>query len=110
VRRVFSYQSRFGDREAVTMTDGSGNVLVWFASGPGHGLREGRTYEIIGTVKKHDSARGGSYEGAKQTTLSRVKVVADFGETVDREALGGMRETDREQFEEGMAQIMPRSG
>lgn len=99
VNSVRSFQGRFGSGDVVSMTDGSGNLLVWFASGQSHGLEVGRTYELDATVKKHETCDRGIYEGADQTVVTRVKVVQDLGEThlpqnVDAEHVEESREFD----------------
>lgn len=61
--------------------DGDGNVLVWFASNPfiipheesedgTTAMVQGGTYELRGTVKRHDER-----DGIKQTILTRITVV-----------------------------------
>jgi hypothetical protein len=81
VQSIRPYQTRFGQGAVVTLTDSGGNLLIWFSSGSDHGLKAGRTYEIVGTVKGHDIAERGGYRGAEQTVLNRIKIVQDFGET-----------------------------
>ena len=43
------------------------HLLVWFASGSSTWLKEGETYTVKATVKKHDE-----YQGKKQTLINRV--------------------------------------
>jgi hypothetical protein len=67
------------DGGLVVVSDENGNVIVWFATGGNtvevgtEGVRApleiGRTYQIKGTVKKHEE-----YFGVKQTCLTRCKV------------------------------------
>lgn len=62
-----SFFGRFGETTIYKMKDETGNVFTWFSSSMST-LFEGATYEITGTVKKHDEFRG-----VKQTILTRCK-------------------------------------
>lgn len=66
---ITTHEGQYGTTYIVRMTDAAGNALVWFASNPG--LDEGKTYTLKATVKEH-----GEFNGAKQTIISRGKVVA----------------------------------
>ena len=63
--RVVSGQ--YGSTQIVSMEDEAGNSFVWFNNSTTD-MEEGKTYTIVGTVKKHDE-----YNGRKQTHLLRVK-------------------------------------
>jgi len=78
VRRIFSFQGRYGERCYVTMFDADGNLMLW-KTGGGHGLEEGMAYEMKGTVKAHGTCEKGPFEGAPQTEMSRVAVLACLG-------------------------------
>jgi hypothetical protein len=83
VKSIRPYTHRFGSGEVVTILDGADNLVVWFASAKNHGLMAGKTFVIEGTVKKHDISGGGMYARARQTVLTRVKVLKDLGVTQD---------------------------
>jgi hypothetical protein len=85
VLSVVPYQGRYGEGDVVTMSEGGGNLLVWFASNRSHGLQVGSTFEITATVKGHDRSARGEYEGALQTVINRVSVIRDLGPTTLRE-------------------------
>ena len=68
VIRVIETEGHYGLTSIITMNS-NGNSLVWFASGQSK-LDEGKEYQIKGTVKGH-----GLYNGVKQTTLTRCKVI-----------------------------------
>jgi len=59
----------YGTTQMVKMEDEHGNKLTWFNSGANR-LENGAHLTITGTVKKHDT-----YQGQKQTQLTRVKAV-----------------------------------
>jgi hypothetical protein len=108
VQSIRPYQGRFGPAAVVTMTDAGGNLLVWFASGRDHGgLQVGHTYEIAGTVQKHDYAVQGGYRGAEQTLLSRIKVVQDFGETIKADPVNETQIEDSREFDELIGFLAP---
>jgi hypothetical protein len=52
----------------VKFVDAKGNVLVWWASGFPRWIELNKTFNIVGTVSKHDE-----YNGQKQTELKRVE-------------------------------------
>ena len=61
----------YGTTTIYTLVDADGNVFKWFASNDEVlGDKEGETFKIKGTVKKHDE-----YQGTKQTVLSRCALV-----------------------------------
>jgi hypothetical protein len=60
------FDGQWGVRVMVRLKDRDGNVLVWW-TGAGCPLKEGETYLLRGTVKKH-----GEYQGVAQTEVSRV--------------------------------------
>lgn len=66
-----SIETAYGLSTLYTFDDGAGNTFKWFATGSPD-IEVGGTYAIRGTVKKHDEFRG-----AKQTLLTRCKVVID---------------------------------
>ncbi|MBY3151018.1 hypothetical protein HFO56_01050 [Rhizobium laguerreae] len=108
VQSIRPYQSRFGPAAVVTMTDLGGNLLLWFSSGSEHGgLRVGRTYEIVGTVNKHEYAGQGGYRGAEQTLLNRIKVIQDFGETVKPVAVNEEEAKESREFDELIGFLAP---
>ncbi|MCZ7861668.1 hypothetical protein O9X98_09660 [Agrobacterium salinitolerans] len=107
VQSIRPYHGQFGGGSVVTFTDGGGNLLVWFASGTGHGLKQGRTYEITGTVKDHEIASFGGYRGAEQTLLNRVKIVQDFGETKDETIVDEQKATESREFDEMIGLLAP---
>lgn len=59
----------YGVTTMISMVDGLGNVIVWFASGE-YNVEAGDFFRIRGTVKKCDE-----YRGVKQTILTRCKIV-----------------------------------
>lgn len=65
------FETDYGTSELVSMTDESGNVFKWFASGgaksdDGERVAEGDTYSLVATIKGH-----GEYAGVKETKLNR---------------------------------------
>ena len=69
VTRVIDCESDYGVSHGHFFTDERGNVFVWWTGSKR--LETGLTYDVKGTVKKHDE-----YKGVKQTTLTRCKVAA----------------------------------
>lgn len=67
VDSVRTFSTGFGVQSLFKMLDKQGNVFVWFTSA--EDLEQGKTYEIKGTIKAHDS-----YNNVKQTVLTRCKV------------------------------------
>lgn len=100
VRSIRPYQNRFGEGDVVTMTDGGDNVLIWFASGRSHGLEVGHSYELTATVRVHEHSERGQFSGAAQTVVNRVKVIQDFGQTVERKAPTVEQEQENREFDE----------
>jgi len=78
VRRVFPFQSQWGGGFVALMNDADGNMLSW-TTGRHPGMEPGHCYEIKGTVKKHGTVRSGAAEGAPETQLTRVVILADLG-------------------------------
>lgn len=68
VTKLRDIHTEYGTSVLFIMEDAKGNQLKWFAS-KDVGMEVGNTYEIKGTVKAHDT-----YQGRKQTSLSRCKV------------------------------------
>jgi hypothetical protein len=56
------------------MLDTEGRTFIWFAN-TNSGMKEGNTYKIKGTVKKHDE-----FKDWKQTVLNRVAVIEEIQE------------------------------
>ena len=110
IRSVRPYAGRFGEGDVVTMTDGGGNLLLWFSSGRKHGMRAGRTYEIAATVKGHDIAERGPHAGAAQTVLTRVQPISDLGQTVDPEAIDPVAAEEKREFDELIGYLAPAAG
>lgn len=61
--------SYYGTSTMIKFVDGDGNNIVWFGSGSIETYTQGETYNIVGTVKKHEE-----YNGVKQTMINRVKL------------------------------------
>jgi len=70
MRSLRYIQGDYGVSTLYVMTDGSGNVLKWFASDDKLGEREGARFLIRGTVKAHEE-----YHGVRQTVLTRCTVL-----------------------------------
>jgi hypothetical protein len=66
--KIFTFNGQFGETYLHKFLTEGGNLVVWFASKPS-GMLEGNSYQIRGTVKKHDVR-----DGIQQTVLSRVVV------------------------------------
>jgi len=76
-------ESDYGVRTMLKFRDAAGNVFMWWASGErmafeqngrvSTGYEQGKTYDILGTVKKHEE-----YNGIKQTILSRCNVDGEW--------------------------------
>jgi len=67
--RTHMISGPYGSTQIATFEDPAGNLYQWF-NNSSQQMEQGKTYKIIGTVKKHDD-----YKGRKQTTLTRVKTV-----------------------------------
>lgn len=61
------FDGNYGRYQIVKLIDDLGNVYTWFNTSK-NALEKDITYQIVGTVKKHDE-----YQGKKQTVLTRVK-------------------------------------
>jgi hypothetical protein len=61
--------THFGLQHIYEMEDGDGNQLVWFSSGMAR-MEEGESYQIRGTVKRHET-----YRDAARTVLTNCRVV-----------------------------------
>jgi len=70
--RVFESQGNYGVTGIHKMTDRDGNDLTWFASSA-KWLDEGKTYNIVATVKAHDA-----YKDRPQTVITRVKIIKEI--------------------------------
>lgn len=66
VKSIRSFDSDFGVRTMIRFEDDAGSVLVWWKSGDTE-WEEGQTFDITGTVKKHED-----WKGIPQTILQRV--------------------------------------
>lgn len=71
VLKVIDLQSDFGASHLHRFMDEKGNVATWFSSSTT--LEIGKTYQIKGTVKKHEE-----YKGIKQTMLTRCSVEGEW--------------------------------
>jgi hypothetical protein len=67
---VRSYESDWGVTRQHQLVTPDGDSVIWWASGGTESLREGSTYLVKATPKKHEE-----YNGTKQTTVTRVKIV-----------------------------------
>ena len=70
VRR--SYDSDWGSTLQHQLVTPEGDSVIWWCSGSNY-LDEGSTYRVKATVKKHEE-----YNGVKQTTLLRVKIIENL--------------------------------
>jgi len=77
VRKMKPFLSEFGGGLIISMISADGDLLTWI-TGKSKGLAVGKTFEIKGTVKKHQSAQGGMFKGMNETILSRVAVVSEL--------------------------------
>lgn len=66
--RVFA--GYYGERQLIKFVDLAGNILVWWNTGSAN-PKVDETYDVTATPKSHEE-----YEGVKQTTLTRCKLVA----------------------------------
>lgn len=68
---IFSrvFDSYYGERQLIKFVDAAGNILVWWNTGSANPKID-EMYDVTGTPKTHDE-----YEGVKQTTLTRCKLV-----------------------------------
>jgi len=72
---VRSYESEWGVTRQHQLVTPDGDSVIWWASGGTESLREGSTYLVKATPKKHEE-----YNGTKQTTVTRVKIVKQITE------------------------------
>lgn len=75
---VRTTQNRFGGSTLVTWRDPEGRTLKWFATGDEPVGEIGSVYQVVGTVKAHDT-----YQGEHQTVLTRCKVGDTFALDVE---------------------------
>ena len=68
LERKFSYDGQYGTTYKLIFKDVLGNKVVWSTSN-GHGVEEGKTYSLLGTVKAHSE-----YRGVSQTEITRCKM------------------------------------
>lgn len=66
INEVTSWETQFGTTYLYKMTDESGNIFSWFASGR---YRTGENIPVKGTVKAHNE-----YNGAQETVLTRCRL------------------------------------
>jgi len=71
VLKVIDLQSDFGASHLHRFVDQKGNIATWFSSS--QSLEIGKTYQIKGTVKKHEE-----YKGIKQTMLTRCSIETEW--------------------------------
>ena len=67
VQRVRYTEGMYGTTSIITLKDGEGRTLIWFASGY-HEPETGEQWTLDGTVKAHNE-----FKGTLQTVLTRVK-------------------------------------
>lgn len=77
VKRVRYINGQYGTTTIITLITGSGDTLVWFASGD-IDVEQYDVWRFDATVKKHDEFRG-----TKQTVVSRVKFVLQCSDDKD---------------------------
>lgn len=70
--RAHTFDGAYGPTTILAFEDPDGRDVVWFASNPPDELERGGTYQIKGTVKKHEINQR---TGRKQTVLTRCAVV-----------------------------------
>jgi hypothetical protein len=72
---VTGYDTSYGPVTVLKFTTADGNVLVWHAKTKVTLGRsdEGKTYSVLGTVKRHEV-----YNGVNQTRIERCKI-SEFG-------------------------------
>lgn len=68
--KVYSNETDWGITGIHKLVDLEGNDLVWFASESSEWLKEGHTYRVKATPKKHDD-----YQGRPQTVVNRLTVL-----------------------------------
>ncbi len=82
VGKIFASQGDFGTTYITKFTDAAGNAFTWFAHGIE--LREGETYLVTGTVKKHESHE----KYGNSTILSRCDATEFYPEYLTGERFG----------------------
>ena len=70
VLNVIFRESDFGVTKIHKLVTKEGNLATWFASA--EPLKQGKTYEVKATVKKHEE-----FQGVQQTVVTRVSVVKE---------------------------------
>lgn len=78
VRKLVTVETNYGPAVLVAMNDADGNLISWFTKSD-KGLKAGHCYEIKGTVKEHARMKSGPAEGAPETRLLRVTIIAELG-------------------------------
>jgi hypothetical protein len=68
VEAIHYFEGNWGPTTLFRMRDKEGNLIVWFASGEPHMLKD-QTYTLKATIKAHDE-----FKGAKQTVITRAVV------------------------------------
>ena len=80
---VTTIDSIYGTSWLYKITDTEGNIYTWFSSNHVD-LDNGKVVQVTGTVKKHEE-----YRGAKQTNLTRCKLVQEEEPQETEEAPAG---------------------
>ncbi|MTH95117.1 hypothetical protein [Roseibium sp. RKSG952] len=95
-----TFHTKWGESRFVNMVDEDGNALVWKTSSDPN-ICEGNLYEISGTVKEHGRVDGGPLEGARLTSLIRVRFEKDLGPRPSEPSFGSSygEEIDDEDLE-----------
>lgn len=70
--KLSGFEGAYGFSTIHKMVDENGSDMTWFASGDGSEMKEGETYHVALTIKKHDE-----YKGRKVTMVNRVKVLSE---------------------------------
>ena len=83
VKKIIEIANDWGTIDIIVMEDENDNVLKW-ATSSFHGMEEDGEYRVRATVKEHEL-----YRGIKQTVVTRVKVVKDLQDVIDRETAKG---------------------
>jgi hypothetical protein len=68
LERKFSFEGQYGYCYKLIFVDSLGNKVVWFTAS-GSDMKEGQTYNLLGTVKAHTV-----YKGTAQTEVTRCKI------------------------------------
>lgn len=71
--KLLATEGQYGSVGIHKLVDEQGNDLTWFASGSGDWLKEGLSYKVKATVKKHEL-----YKERPQTIVSRLAVVEEL--------------------------------